>query len=319
MADWMPLLGGIAEGIGTYYAAQASAEAQQYIADIQLQIANLNVGSATYQADMQRLTALETAAMQYPGQMETGQNLADYLDERIGLGLTDVEQQLYRTKGKGMIEKGIAAGTEGIETTYASQGLRGGAVAEAVGGLESQRPELYGGLESRIMEADIGAREQNISQALAFLQTSAAPRSPTGESVQPTTPVAAPPAGGGLPGGPTPAYQPVSVGGGTGGIVGGRMGGATPFTQPLHQYGTPIAPGGGGDISSALAQLASNPNISSRQFRHRADIIRGVELADVQGYYEPKNAAQRMLLQSGAYQGQANPYRRIGAGGAWTI
>ena len=169
------------------YGSEQDAESRKYVADIQKQIAELQIYGNKYSAEIARLSNLETAARQYPGQMKTGQSLSEYLQSKIGTGLSGEEKGLYRSMGSTAIEKGIAGALEEAETTYASQGLRGGSVAERLGQISGSRPELYGSLENKIMEADMGVREQNIAQTLSFLQTSAAPQSsgyPGGESAE---------------------------------------------------------------------------------------------------------------------------------------
>lgn len=136
-------------------------------------VAEIRTTGARNVAEIQALTAGDIAAgaarRTFPGQRSLAKNVAPFLWENIDVGLTEKEKEHYRDTGRTNILKGIESTKRGVTRAAASQGLRGGAVADIVSGVyESQYP-LFGKLESDITSMDISRKKQRVAELLAFL------------------------------------------------------------------------------------------------------------------------------------------------------
>ena len=129
----------------------------------------LNVGAGLLDDDDQALFNPASGSFAYPGQQDLASTLAPFLKEKIGKGLTDAERDLYLGKGKTSILQQAKAQKDKVSSYYSSQGLKGGAIAEAMKGIGESTFPAIAGLETAIAEKDIAAKQSNIANALNFL------------------------------------------------------------------------------------------------------------------------------------------------------
>lgn len=105
----------------------------------------------------------------YPGQKKIASMLSPYLWESLGTGLTKEEKSMYRGAGKTSIMQGIKSARNRASSTYASQGLRGGRVADVLTRIDESAIPAMAKLETDIMSTDIGLKRKRISDILQFL------------------------------------------------------------------------------------------------------------------------------------------------------
>jgi hypothetical protein len=109
----------------------------------------------------------------YPGQKGIAKMLAPYLWENIDVGLTEKEKNLYRGEGLTGILQGAKGARRTASRTAASQGLRGGSIANILSDITESTIPARGKLESTIMTADILRKRKRIQDILAFLNLKA--------------------------------------------------------------------------------------------------------------------------------------------------
>jgi hypothetical protein len=162
---------------------------ERYGIDIQKMLGELQYGTEgieTKKLKLQELLGLkgfqtqkEIAAMTsptgYAGQRGIASGLASFLGERMGEGLTSQEKALMRGAGRTGILQAAQSATSGLKKAFAGQGLRGGAVAGGLAGIEEAKIPAFGRLETEISTADLGEKRRRVAESLSFLGLKAAP------------------------------------------------------------------------------------------------------------------------------------------------
>lgn len=120
------------------------------------------------------LQAAQAAARKsYPGQKDIAKALAPYLWENYDVGLTDEEKTLYRSEGKTNILQASKANVNNIKNNFASQGLKGGAVATNIKDALNATLPQFANLETGIMKADIAKKQQSLGDIFTYLSLAA--------------------------------------------------------------------------------------------------------------------------------------------------
>jgi hypothetical protein len=156
--DWATFIDLLEVG-GSIYGGMKAGEAQEDIA--KMQIAS---SEKIAQASLQRA---------YPGQKSIAKLLGPYLMENLGVGLTEKEKETYRGAGRTGILKGVQSAQRGASKILASQGLRGGRVADILSDIGETSIPQFARLESDISQQDIGLKRQRIQDVLGFLNLKA--------------------------------------------------------------------------------------------------------------------------------------------------
>ena len=113
------------------------------------------------------------AAKAYPGQKTVAKALAPYLWENVDTGLTEQEKTQYRSTGKTNILQQVRGTQKQTSNIFASQGLKGGRVADMLAGIsESAFPE-FARLESNIFGLDQAKKDKRMKDILDFLNLKA--------------------------------------------------------------------------------------------------------------------------------------------------
>ncbi len=105
----------------------------------------------------------------FPGQKKLAEILAPFLAENLDVGLTEEEKDVYRTTGREAVDKATRGSVRNVERGAASQGLRGGSIANIISNLYEERAPAYGAVESDIMGMDIAHKRKRIADILGFL------------------------------------------------------------------------------------------------------------------------------------------------------
>jgi hypothetical protein len=103
----------------------------------------------------------------YMGQSSFMETLAPYIEENLK-GLTTQEWDLYRGEGRDAIATAAKGASQEISTLAASQGLKGGSIANILAGTAESQIPAFAGLETEIAKIDIEKKSQSIQDALAF-------------------------------------------------------------------------------------------------------------------------------------------------------
>lgn len=109
----------------------------------------------------------------YPEQKELASKLGPYLSENLGIGLTQQEKDLYRGEAKTSILQGAKAAKRSISDIMASQGLRGGAVADRIAKTDESTLPQFASFENMMAQLDIKKKRQSIQDIINFLALSA--------------------------------------------------------------------------------------------------------------------------------------------------
>lgn len=147
-------------------ASEEQTEAYRYAAnlgyqsDIAKTLASLNIGKLG-------------ARRALPGQAEAAKNLQSYLFESLDEGLTEKERKLFRGAGKTNILQASEAAKKAASRGAAAQGLKGGAIANILAGIDQSTIPAMGKLETDIAALDAQTRRKAISDILALLGTPA--------------------------------------------------------------------------------------------------------------------------------------------------
>jgi hypothetical protein len=139
------------------------------------EIANLQAQTGMDIAKINNYAQLMAVPTALEGQDVVARALGEDISGRVGVGLTEEEKQVYRGAGRTGIDTAIKGQLEKAKQILASQGLRGGSVADILGDIELSQVGEYAGLESNIMQADIAKKAGNIQEALAFMNLRGAP------------------------------------------------------------------------------------------------------------------------------------------------
>lgn len=156
----------------------------------------------------------------YPGQKDLATNLAPYLWENLDVGLTGQEKQEFRGMGRTAVDTSIRGQRRGVKTNAATQGLRGGTIADMVAGVNSQQTPAYAGLETNISALDQQVKKKRMDDILKFLSLNTYGEGGTSSETGNSTPA------------PLSAFDQVLadigyIGGGGGGVGGDGLGGAS--------------------------------------------------------------------------------------------
>lgn len=121
----------------------------------------------------QKISSAFGAKYAYPGQKALGGKISSYLWENLNTGLTEGEKRLMRGAGKTSILQGVRSAKAGTSRSAASQGLRGGSIANILANIDKSKISAFGKLETDIQTADINTKRQNIKDILTYLSLSA--------------------------------------------------------------------------------------------------------------------------------------------------
>lgn len=105
----------------------------------------------------------------YPGQYKIAEGLGDYLWENIDTGLTADEKGFMRGAGKSKILTQSLGAKKVAKRQAASQGLRGGSIADIINDITAAEIPAIGSLETEIMALDVNQKRKRISDLLSFL------------------------------------------------------------------------------------------------------------------------------------------------------
>jgi hypothetical protein len=120
-------------------------------------------------SDLSARTSLATAKKAPPGGGKLAGALSNYLFERVGEGLTEEEEDLYMGEGKTAIQQAVRAASKSTQKNAAAQGLRGGAVSNALQQIQQSSIPATAQLSTDLAKLDIGAKNQIIQSILAYL------------------------------------------------------------------------------------------------------------------------------------------------------
>ena len=158
---------------------------ERYGMDIQERLGELRWGEGGVEErklDITEMLGLEQFKTQramapraYGGQGIVAKELGAFLGERMGEGLTTREKDIMRGAGRRGILQAAKSATSGMRTTAAGQGLRGGAVAAGLQGIQEAKIPAFGKLEMDIETASMEAKRRRIAEGLGFLSLKAAP------------------------------------------------------------------------------------------------------------------------------------------------
>jgi len=109
----------------------------------------------------------------YPGQKALGGKVSNYLWENLGLGLTESEKRLMRGSGRTSIMQGVKSATGDTRKQAASQGLRGGAIANILANINQSKVPAFAKLESDISSKDMTLKRERMKDILTYLGLSA--------------------------------------------------------------------------------------------------------------------------------------------------
>jgi hypothetical protein len=136
-------------------------------------------------ADASRDVAQIGARKSYPGQKQIASTLAPYLWENLETGLTEKEKTQYRSTGKTSILQQTKGQQDKASNILASQGLRGGRVADMLSRIgESSLPQ-FTKLENDIMNVDQAKKNKRIADILTFLSLQAGEEEDIGGAFKP--------------------------------------------------------------------------------------------------------------------------------------
>lgn len=152
---WAAVALGAASLIGSYLQSKQQAD----------------IAESGYSAQVE--SAKIQAPKAYPGQKELATKLAPYLWENLDIGLTEQEKNVYRGEAKTPVLQALKSLTGETSKYAASQGLRGGSIADILSRIEEQKLPAFAQIESNIMKSDIAKKQTRIADILAFLDLKA--------------------------------------------------------------------------------------------------------------------------------------------------
>ena len=122
-------------------------------------------------ADAMTKSAQIGARKSYPGQHKIAKSLAPFLWENLDVGLTEQEKQTFRGAGRTSVLQGNASTRGQVTKTAASQGLRGGTIAEMLSRINPAQG--FSEVESGISQQDILLKRKRMDDILKFLSLEA--------------------------------------------------------------------------------------------------------------------------------------------------
>ena len=105
----------------------------------------------------------------YAGQKDLAKNVAPYLWENLEVGLTEQEKQGFRGAGRTSIADTLLGTKRKASSSAASQGLKGGSIANILSGIDEQKVGAFAGLESDIAGLDMARKKTRMDELQNFL------------------------------------------------------------------------------------------------------------------------------------------------------